>query len=246
MKFKIFFSICLLGFNANLWAAEITIAAASSLTDAFKVLSRNFEKQYPNTKINLTFASSGTLLQQLRHGAPIDILATADIETMDDAASAQLIQKSTRTNFTSNQLVLIASSQKKLKVSSLKDLRQANIQHIAIGEPLYTPAGRYAKAAMMKDRIWDEVQPKIVKTQNVRQALSYVRMGETDVGFVFSSDIYKNNNQVYKLLNVVTTPIVYPIAVSTTSKNLKQAQDFIRYVKSNEGQQILSEYGFQK
>ncbi|MEB3766394.1 molybdate ABC transporter substrate-binding protein [Acinetobacter sp. MD2] len=236
--------LCILQINA--WSAEITVAAAASLTDAFKVMARNFEQKNPNTKVNLTFASSGTLLQQLRYGAPIDVLATADEQTMNDAQKTALIQNQTRTDFTRNRLVLITAMDNKITLKSLGDLQQTQIQHIALGNPAHTPAGRYAQASLQKQGVWNVVQTKMIYTQNVRQALDYVARGETQVGFVFSSDVLSQKTKVKVLLNVPTeTEIRYPIAVAKASKQSAEAAQFIRYVKSAEGQKILAQYGFQ-
>ena len=91
MKKPLLLSMVLMGITFPSVAADITVAAAASLTDAFKVIAADFEKKNPQTKVKLTFASSGTLLQQLRNGAPIDVLATAgttglyraDLENLD-------------------------------------------------------------------------------------------------------------------------------------------------------------------
>lgn len=246
MKRQLLLGFGILALNTAAWSAEITVAAAASLTDAFKAIAQSYEKKNPDTKVNLTFASSGILLQQLRYGAPIDVLATADEQTMNDAQNFSLIQKQTRTDFTHNRLVLISPMNSKVVVKNLSDLKQNDIQHIGLGNPAHTPAGRYAQAVLEKQGLWNTIQPKVVYTQNVRQALDYVARGETEVGFVFSSDILSQKTKVRALLPVPTlTPINYPVAVTKTSKEAKQAQQFISYVKSVEGQKILRQYGFQ-
>ena len=247
LKNKIILALSLCALHSSAWSAEITVAAAASLTNAFQVISKNFEKKYPNTKVNLTFASSGTLLQQLRNGAPIDVLATADQQTMNDAQSSALIQNKTRVNFSSNKLVLIAPRNSTLKIKSLNDLTQANIKHIALGNPAHTPAGRYAQASLEKQKLWHPIQDKLIKTQNVRHALDYVARGETEVGFVFSSDVLSQPDKVKVIMNVATTEaITYPIAVTAKTTVSKDAQSFIQYVKSDAAQQTLQQYGFLK
>ena len=179
MKRKIVLAMALLGVQSLAWSAEITVAAASSLSDAFKVIAAQFEKQHPAVKVNLTFGSSGTLLQQLRYGAPIDVFASADQKTMNDAQNFFLIQNATRTDFTSNRLVLITSTRNPIIIKDLNELKHANIKHIAIGNPAYTPAGRYAQDVLEQKQLWVPLQPKLIKTQNVRYALAYVVCGES-------------------------------------------------------------------
>ena len=242
---KMIFGIGFLLCQTSSYSGEITVAAASSLTDAFKAIAQDFEKKYPKTKINLTFASSGTLLQQLRHGAPIDVFATADQQTMNEAQALSLIQNQTRVNFISNQLVLIAPKNSTFKIQNLTDLNQTSIKRITIGNPAYTPAGRYAQAVLEKQNLWNPVQSKLIKTQNVRHALDYVARSETQLGFVFSSDVLNQANKVKVVMNVPTLePIQYPIAITKNTTNQLEADQFLKYVQSGAGKQVLQRYGF--
>lgn len=242
-RFVFALSLCL--FQTQVWSAEIVVAAATSLTDAFKVLEQGFEKKYPNIKVNIIFASSGILLQQLRNGAPIDVLATADQKTMNDAQKYRLIHPQTRTDFAANQLVLIAPSNSRLSIKGLNDLAKNDVRYIAIGNPTHTPAGRYAQAVLKKQSYWSAIQPKLIKTQNVRHALDYVARGETELGFVFATDVFSQKGKVKVLMNVPTIErISYPIAVTQKTSLQSEAQTFIQYIKSPMGQQVLQRYGF--
>ena len=67
----------------------ITVLAASSLTGTFTELGKEFEQQHSGVTVKFAFDSSATLAQQATQGAPADVLATADTDTMDSAKSAQ-------------------------------------------------------------------------------------------------------------------------------------------------------------
>src|SRR4051812_14327259 len=88
-------------------AQQITVSAAASLTDAFKELGPKFEASKPGATVRFNFAASGVLLQQISQGAPVDVFASADQETMNRATEQKLIDTATRKNFASNSLVLI-------------------------------------------------------------------------------------------------------------------------------------------
>ena len=245
MKKPLLLSMLLMAATFPSVAADITVAAASSLTDAFKVMASDFEKQHPQTKVKLTFASSGTLLQQLRNGAPIDVLATADEQTMNMAQAQALINTATRRNFAVNQLVLVVPVSSTLKINALAALNQAGVKRIAIGNTAHVPAGRYAQAVLVHNKQWQGVQAKLIKAQNVRQALDYVARGETEVGFVFATDALAEKDKIKVAMTVPTpTPIHYPIAVSKTSKYSQEAQQFLNHVNSPAGKQVLRRHGF--
>src|SRR3954471_12686791 len=103
-------------------AADLTVSAAASLTDAFKEVGSAFEAAHPQTKVRLNFGASGALLQQIAQGAPVDVLATADHETMDEAARRRLVLAETRADFAANALVVVVPRDSSRLPASLADL----------------------------------------------------------------------------------------------------------------------------
>ena len=123
-------------FTPLVWAVELTVSAATSLTQAFQEIGQQFEAQNPDIQIRFNFAASGVLLQQIIQGAPVDVFASADTETMDKAVVKGLIKPSDSQIFTTNRLVLVAAeSNRKLEVKQLRELKQPGIQRIAMGLP---------------------------------------------------------------------------------------------------------------
>ena len=234
----------LLAASAFAQAEDITVSAAASLKEAFTDIARQYEKQYPDAKIKLNTAASGTLLQQLAQGAPVDVLA-ADLATMDKAAAQNLIRPQTRKTFALNSLVLITPKSSSLKIKQPKDLQQEGVKRIAVGNPASVPAGAYTQAALEKQKLWDSLKPKIVQTQNVRQALDYVIRSETEAGFVYRTDAALKPHAVNIVATVPTEkPVAYPIALTQSSKAANEAQRFVNYVLSANGQTVLRRYGF--
>lgn len=78
---------CLLLAAPAFAAQEITVSGAASLTNAFTEIKGLFEKKYPDIKVHTNFAASNPLLKQMEEGAPVDVFASADQETMDKAAA---------------------------------------------------------------------------------------------------------------------------------------------------------------
>ena len=228
-------------------AADLMVAAAASLTNAFTEMGKAYEKATPGTRVLFTFASSGQLLQQISRGAPVHIFASADLETMDRAETAKLIRRSSRANFAANQLVVILPGDSTLDLSSLSDLTKPQVQKIALSTPESVPVGRYAKGALEKAGLWSQLTPKFIFTQNVRQSLDYVFRGEVDAGFVYTTDAAISPVKVRTAFQVpLDSPILYPIAAVVGFGNEDRALDFIAFVRSHAGQAILAKYGFLK
>jgi molybdate transport system substrate-binding protein len=228
-------------------AADLMVAAAASLTNAFTEIGKAYEKKTPGTRVLFTFAASGQLLQQISRGAPVHVFASADLDTMDRAEKQKLIRRSSRANFAANKLVVILPGDSTLDISSLSDLARPQVQRIALGTPETVPVGRYAKGALDKAGLWDQLTPKFIFTQNVRQSLDYVFRGEVDAGFVYATDAAISPVKVRTAFEVgLESPILYPIAAVVGFGEEDRAIDFIAFVRSEPSQSILAKYGFLK
>lgn len=226
-------------------AADITVSAAASLTNAFKELSQAYEAAHPGDKVLLNFAASDALVAQIAKGAPVDVFASADQEAMDKAAQQQLLAPGSRRNFASNALVLVLPSAGAVPVRSLADLRLPAVTRITMGNPAGVPVGRYARQALEKAGLWAAVEPRLIFGASVRQSLDYVARGEVDAGFVYATDALAMKDKVKVALTVPTeTPVLYPIAAIRTAPNAAGAGRFLAYVQAPAGQAVLARYGF--
>jgi molybdate transport system substrate-binding protein len=226
-------------------AQNIVVSAATSLTNAFTEIGPLFEAQNPGVTVRFNFAGSGTLVQQISNGAPADVLATADTNTMTRAQNAKLIVAQTRMNFLENQLVLITPAASTLNINSLNDLTQTTVTRIAIGNPGTVPAGLYAKQSLETAQLWQTLSAKLITAQNVRQATLYVSQNEVDAGFVYSTDARLAGKAV-KVAFTVNTPdaIIYPVARIARSSQPVIAQKFIQFLRGEQAQKVLTGYGF--
>ena len=225
-------------------AGEMTVSAAASLTNAFAELKTAFEKSHQGLTVHTNFAASNPLLKQMQEGAPVDVFASADQETMDKAQKAQLIKPESRKNFVSNTVVLIVPAQGK-KFGSLAELKKA--QRIAVGSPESVPVGRYTRDALKSAGLGETLQPSFIYGNSVRQVLDYVARGEVDAGIVYATDAKQRADKVDVCLTLTGhKPVTYPIAVATTGSNAAMGQAFVDFALSPEGQAILARYGFSK
>jgi molybdate transport system substrate-binding protein len=166
---------------------------------------------------------------------------------MDQAKGKNLVLAYTRKDFVSNGLVLIVPNDSKLAVKGVKDLGDAKIARIAMGNPETVPAGRYAQEVLTQAGLWESLRPKLVFAENVRQALDYIGRGEVDAGFVFATDAALAKDKV--LVAAVAgghQPIRYPVAVVAGTGKKELSQRFIDFLLRSEGQGILARYGFGK
>ncbi|MCV2348670.1 molybdate ABC transporter substrate-binding protein [Paucibacter sp. Y2R2-4] len=228
-------------------AGDLTVSAAASLSNAFKELAPSFEAQHPGTKLLFNFAASDALLAQIAKGAPVDVFASADQDTMDKAQAQKLVLPGSRRDFARNALVLITPADSQLALSNLADLQKPEFKRVALGKPETVPAGRYAKGALEATKLWPIIEPKAVFASNVRQALDYVARGEVEAGFVYATDAAVQKEKVKVAFTVPTeTPIRYPVAVLAEGQNREAARKFVDYLSAPAGQAVLAKFGFHK
>src|SRR5690606_14296823 len=184
----ILLALSLLCVGAPAQAAELTVSAAASLTGAFQDIARAYQARHPEVRVRLNLGGSGALLQQIAKGAPVDVFATADQETMDLAAQQRLIEPASRRDFARNALVLVVPADSSHRIDSLAALARPDIRRIALGNPASVPAGRYANEALRAAGLGEALRNRVIHTQNVRQSLAYVARGEVDAGFVYATD----------------------------------------------------------
>jgi len=235
------------GLSVAAHAADLTVSAAASLTNAFKDLAPAFEAANLGTRLQFNFAASGPLLQQIAKGAPVDVFASADQETMDQAQAQGFVKMADRRNFVSNTLVVIVPAGSARPPAELKALTEAGTARIAIGLPASVPVGRYTKGVLEAEGLWPAIEPKMIGAQSVRQALDYVARGEVDAGFVYATDAALMPDKVKVALTVNTLkPVLYPAAPIAASPNAALAQRFVEFLLTPVAQSVLARYGFGK
>lgn len=231
--------------SSSLWAQEIVVSAAASLTNAFQRVGKAFEQAHPGRKVVFNFAASGALLAQMQQGAPVDVFASADQPTMDKAVAGRLISDGTRADFVRNELVLIVPAARTDVPTQLKELEGARYRRIAAGTPASVPVGRYTMRVVEQAGLSAALQPKWIYGESVRQVLDYVARDEVDAGFVYRTDAIIRNKETRVAFAVPTqTPVSYPIAQLAASKQPATARAFIAFVRGAEGQKILQGFGF--
>lgn len=223
--------------------STLTIAAASSLSDAMEELSAKYEEDHPDTDVTLNLASSGVLANQIKQGAPIDVFLSASEDHFTELIKDDLIDPELHTNLLSNKLVLITNEGTSL--TGWDDLLSDSIDRIAIGTPETVPAGAYAKEALESLQMLDKLHDQLIFGKDVRQVLTYVETGNADAGIVYKTDYLTSNNVslVAEAPLGTYSPITYPAGVVGDAR--KETQTFFAFLQSQEAMTIFKKYGFQ-
>lgn len=196
----------------------------------------------------ISFAASSTLARQIAAGAPADLFVSADEPWMDDLAKRGLIEPSTRVSFLGNALVLVAPAASRARADMRQPVRLAALIKqgaLAMADVDTVPAGKYGKAALASLGIWDKVQGKVVRAENVRAALALVERGAAPLGIVYATDARASKAvRVIGVFPATSHPaITYPIA-RLKGATSAEAEPFRRFLVSRTGKAIFARYGF--
>jgi molybdate transport system substrate-binding protein len=224
-------------------AADVTVFAAASLSDALTQIGKNYEAK-TGQHVVFSFAASSALARQIEASKGADIFVSADADWMDELDSKGLIAKDTRKNLLGNSLVLISPADLNvtLKIAPHFALAKAlGNGRLAIAEPNSVPAGKYAKAALTA---LGDVADHTAPAENVRAALAYVARGEAQFGVVYRTDALAE-----KKVRIVDTfpesshpPIVYPAALTKDAN--ANARGFLDYMESADARIVFEKDGF--
>jgi molybdate transport system substrate-binding protein len=226
-------------------AAELTIFAAASLSDALGEIARAYELK-SGDKLQFNLAASSTLALQIKQGAPADLFFSADEAKMDDLAKGGLLLTETRRSLLSNTLVVVVAADGNVAFNVPADLAKSSFGRIAMAEPQTVPAGVYAKEWLQKSGLWKNVLHKVIPTENVRACLAAVASGNVDAGIVYKTDalISKKVKIAYEVRAGEGPRISYPVAVMKASKQIEAARKFAGYLAGPEARAVFMKYGF--
>lgn len=219
---------------------ELVVSAASSLTDAFGDIETAFEASHPGVDVILNLAGSSNLREQILQGAPVDVFASADQLNMDKIASSELLAGTSQV-FARNSLTIAVSHDNPGNVTGLDDFGDPNllIGLCAAG----VPCGDLARQVLTNA----SVVPMIDTNEpDVRALTSKLELGELDAGIIYRSDLVRSSGleglEIPEELNVSTD---YPVAVISRSANRALSAEFIGFLLSPNGQEILARFGFE-
>ncbi|TFH35701.1 MAG: molybdate ABC transporter substrate-binding protein [Anaerolineales bacterium] len=222
--------------------AELNVGVASSLTEAFLALAQRFEDGNA-VHIVLSSASTGQLAQQIRNGAPYDLFAAADSFHIDRLIQEGYLDARSRTTFAEGELVVIRPVGSTLRLESLSDLIQEDLDRIAIANPEHAPYGMAAKETLISINLWSKLEPKIIYGETVKQAAVIVATGNAAAGIVARSVVDPSVEVLLEVPGDLHAPILHVAAISSNTPNKQAALRFLNFMQSSEGQQILEAFG---
>ncbi|ANJ28236.1 molybdate ABC transporter substrate-binding protein [Agromyces aureus] len=231
--------------TATLEAADVTVLAAASLTEAFDDLAAQFEEANPDVTITVSYGGSGALATQIIEGAPADVFASAAEPPMQQVVDAGLATGPVV--FATNTLELVVPAGNPAGVTGLDDLANPDLRIALCDESV--PCGAASAKLLANEGI--TAAPDTLES-DVKAVLTKVSLGEVDAALVYRTDVKAAGDDVEGIEVPAAADVVnrYPIAAITDpSSDADEAQvaaaaAFVEFVTGDAGRKTLDTYGF--
>ena len=243
-NFRLTVTACVLGMviacSGSSAEGELLVSAAASLTDAFAEMESAFEDANPDVDVLLNFGSSSALREQILEGAPADVFASANSSNMDQVAEAGELAGAAEI-FVTNSLQIAVPTGNPAEVTGLEDFAREDLLIGLCAEDV--PCGDFGRQALENAGVIPSID---TNEPDVRALLTKVEAGELDAGITYVTDVLSAAGTVEGVdipaeVNVVAE---YPIATLLGAPNPDAAVAWVEFVLSEEGQAILTSYGF--
>jgi molybdate transport system substrate-binding protein len=221
---------------------SVTVFAAASTKEAVEQASRDFQGE-TGIPVEVSVGPSSGLARQIEQGASADLFLSADQASVDYLAEKQLVSE--RRNLLTNRLVVVVPADSEIGVKQLRDLTDPRIKRLALAESK-VPAGEYARQALKKAGVWDQVEGRVVGGIDVRATLQFVERGEAEAGVVYSTDVL-GQPRVRVAVQIdpkLHDPIRYPLALLRRDPIKDGARRFYDYLASEKCALVFERAGF--
>jgi len=225
--------------------SELIVAAAANLTDVFAQIGARFNAR-SGVSVVFSFGSTADLAKQIENGAPFDLFAAADVAHVDELERKGLITSGSRALYTRGQLVMWLPPGSNLKAERIEDVTAMAFERIAIAKPDVAPYGQAAIDSLRALGIWSQVEAKVIYAQSVSQAKQYAATGNAEVAFIPRALVKQGEGSFIEIKEELHKPIDQALGIVKDSPRQAAARQFVDFLLSDEGQEILSRNGYSK
>ena len=134
------YPLLLLLFTTATFAGKINVAIAANVSYAIDDLKKEFNRYYPDIKVDVTLGGTGKLVAQIRHNAPYQILLSANMDypqalyESGDAITRPLV-------YAQGSLVYLSKKEREFS-TLIEELKGKEIRRIAVANPKTAPYGK--------------------------------------------------------------------------------------------------------
>ena len=240
--------VCQFFFLNEAIADEIKIAVASNFYPTMKELVTHFESITPNSdttnNIVLISGSSGKHYAQILNGAPFDLFFSADKLRPNMLEKEEVFNNQSRFTYALGRLALWSPFNEYVD-SDGQVLYNDDFRFLAIANPKIAPYGVASKETLTSMNLWQDMEEKLVRGENIAQTFQFAKSGNAKLGFVSYSQILSLNSSSEGSYWLVPQSMYQPIEQQAILlKDSSLGKDFLSFIKSNEALDIIKRNGY--
>ena len=240
--------VCQFFFLNEAIADEIKIAVASNFYPTMKELVKHFELITHNSdttnNIVLISGSSGKHYAQILNGAPFDLFFSADKLRPNMLEKEDVFNNQSRFTYALGKLALWSSFNEYVD-SDGQVLYNDDFRFLAIANPRIAPYGIASKETLTSMNLWQDMEEKLVRGENIAQTFQFAKSGNAKLGFVSYSQILSLNSSSEGSYWLVPQDMYQPIEQQAILlKDSSLGKDFLSFIKSDEALDIIKRNGY--
>jgi molybdate transport system substrate-binding protein len=229
-------------------SSTISVAAAANFSVALDALTAGFKKFSPGTTVVTTTGASGSLVAQIKNGAPYDVFLSADVDYPQALIKAGEADAASFTTFATGRLVLWTTRPDLALPSVVAAVRDPAVKKIAIANLDTAPYGRAARQALEALGAWVDAQPKLAVGENITQTAQFVETGNADIGFVSLSIVLaptlKERGRWLEVPADLHAPLAHGAVLTRRGANQPAAKAFLEFLHTPAARTILESFGY--
>lgn len=241
-------------------AVELTVFAAASMEETLTEIGEKYMAENGNVTVVFNFDSSGTLKTQIQEGAVCDVFISAgqtQMDQLDITADASVntegldfVLEGSRFDLLENKVALVVPEGNPAGIDSFEDMRdglESGTIMLAMGNS-DVPVGQYTQKIFDYYGLDEAALAEsgcITYGTNVKEVATQVAEATVDCGVIYATDAFSENLTVVDTATAeMCGQVIYPAAVLNISEHQEQAQDFLDFVVSDAGREVLESVGF--
>ena len=229
-------------------ADEIKIAVASNFYPTMKELVKHFELITHNSdtsnNIVLISGSSGKHYAQILNGAPFDLFFSADKLRPNMLEKEDVFNNQSRFTYALGKLALWSPFNEYVD-SDGQVLYNDDFRFLAIANPKIAPYGIASKETLISMNLWQDMEEKLVRGENIAQTFQFAKSGNAKLGFVSYSQILSLNSSSEGSYWLVPQVMYQPIEQQAILlKDSSLGKDFLSFIMSDEALDIIKGIGY--
>ncbi|OQX08915.1 MAG: molybdate ABC transporter substrate-binding protein [Thiothrix lacustris] len=230
--------------TASAWAEDVQVAVAANFTKPMEKIAADFEKATGN-KVVASFGATGKFVEQIKNGAPFEILLSADQKSPIKLEKEELAVPGSRYTYAVGKLVLWSAKSKFVDDKGTILKTGSDFQHISIADPKTAPYGTAAMEVMEKLGVLDTLKPKIVQGESIAQAKEFVGSGNAELGFVALSQVIKDTTgSSWMVPQDLYAPLKQDAILLKTGEKSAAAKALMDYLNTEPAQTVIKEFGY--